>query len=75
MWKRANGLLTRVGSPRLTIATNHTVVEQYRLLDSMIQIIKVIDEKTGLPVCNPEVCPTMSASGYVVFETKNTLTL
>jgi hypothetical protein len=42
------------------------VVEQYRLLDSMIQIIRVVDEKTGLPICNPDVCPTMSAAAYVL---------
>jgi hypothetical protein len=30
----------------------------------MIEIIKVIDDKTGKPVCNPDVCPTMSASGH-----------
>ncbi|KAF2034922.1 protein kinase-like protein activator [Setomelanomma holmii] len=42
----------------------HTVVEQYRLLEQMIEIIKVVDDKTGKPVCNPDVCPTMSASGH-----------
>ncbi|KAF1994605.1 protein kinase-like protein activator [Amniculicola lignicola CBS 123094] len=42
----------------------HQVVEQYRLLEQMIDIIKVVDDKTGRPICNPEVCPTMSASGH-----------
>ncbi|KAF2401379.1 Mob1/phocein [Trichodelitschia bisporula] len=42
----------------------HQVVEQYRLLESMIAIIRVVDEKTGQSICNPEVCPTMSASGH-----------
>ncbi|KAF2264579.1 Mob1/phocein [Lojkania enalia] len=42
----------------------HQVVEQYRLLEQMIDIIKVIDERTGRPICNPDVCPTMSASGH-----------
>ncbi|KAF1982927.1 Mob1/phocein [Aulographum hederae CBS 113979] len=42
----------------------HQVVEQYRLLDTMIQIIKAVDDKTGLMVCSPETCPTMSASGH-----------
>ncbi|KAF2019012.1 Mob1/phocein [Aaosphaeria arxii CBS 175.79] len=42
----------------------HQVVEQYRLLEQMIDIVKVIDDKTGRPICNPEVCPTMSASGH-----------
>ncbi|KAK7193772.1 Mob1/phocein family protein [Paraphaeosphaeria sporulosa] len=42
----------------------HQVVEQYRLLEQMINIIKVPDERTGKPCCNPEVCPTMSASGH-----------
>ncbi|KAF2463189.1 Mob1/phocein [Lindgomyces ingoldianus] len=42
----------------------HQVVEQYRLLEQMIDIIKVPDEKTLKPICNHEVCPTMSASGH-----------
>lgn len=40
-----------------------SVVEQYRLLDGMIMIIKTVDERTGRPVCNPDTCPTMSAAG------------
>lgn len=42
----------------------HQVVEQYRLLEQMIDIIKVVDERTSKPICNPDVCPTMSASGH-----------
>ncbi|KAF2428877.1 protein kinase-like protein activator [Tothia fuscella] len=42
----------------------HQVVEQYRLLDGMIQIVRTPDEKTGQPICNPDNCPTMSASGH-----------
>ncbi|EDU40323.1 Mob1-phocein domain containing protein [Pyrenophora tritici-repentis] len=42
----------------------HQVVEQYRLLEQMIEIIKTVDDKTSKPVCNPDVCPTMSASGH-----------
>lgn len=42
----------------------HQVVEQYRLLEQMIEIIKVIDDRTGKPICNPDTCPTMSASGH-----------
>ncbi|KAF2145391.1 uncharacterized protein K452DRAFT_220740 [Aplosporella prunicola CBS 121167] len=42
----------------------HQVVEQYRLLDGMIQIIKILDERTGRPICNPDTCPTMSAAGH-----------
>jgi hypothetical protein len=30
----------------------------------MLEVIKVIDEKTGKPICNMETCPTMSASGH-----------
>ena len=30
----------------------------------MIEIIKVVDDRTGKPVCNPDTCPTMSASGH-----------
>ncbi|KAK7535470.1 protein kinase-like protein activator [Phyllosticta citricarpa] len=42
----------------------HQVVEQYRLLDGMISIIKTLDERSGRPICNPESCPTMSAAGH-----------
>ena len=48
------------------VLTYIKVVEQYRLLEQMIDIIKVVDERTGRPVCNPEVCPTMSASGFAL---------
>lgn len=47
----------------MTRSEHVTVVEQYRLLEQMIDIIKVVDEKTQRPTCNPESCPTMSASG------------
>jgi hypothetical protein len=30
----------------------------------MIEVIKVVDDRTGKPICNPDVCPTMSASGH-----------
>jgi len=30
----------------------------------MVNIIKVVDDRTGKPICNPDVCPTMSASGH-----------
>lgn len=46
-----------------TQLTMSPVVEQYRLLEQMIEVIKVIDDRTGKPICNPDVCPTMSASG------------
>ncbi|KAF1814117.1 Mob1/phocein [Eremomyces bilateralis CBS 781.70] len=42
----------------------HQVVEQYRLLDSMIQVIKCPDERTGEAICNEKCCPTMSAAGH-----------
>ncbi|KAF2093035.1 Mob1/phocein [Rhizodiscina lignyota] len=42
----------------------HQVVEEYRLLDNMIKIVKTVNEKTGAPICNPNSCPTMSAAGH-----------
>ncbi|KAF2461067.1 protein kinase-like protein activator [Lineolata rhizophorae] len=42
----------------------HQVVEQFRLLEGMLAIIKVIDDRTGKPICNQETCPTMSAAGH-----------
>lgn len=29
----------------------------------MIDIIKVTDERTGMPICNAVTCPAMSAAG------------
>ncbi|TKA64045.1 hypothetical protein B0A49_11954, partial [Cryomyces minteri] len=40
----------------------HQVVEQYRLLESQLKIIQEKDS-TGLPICSPVSCPTMSAAG------------
>jgi len=31
----------------------------------MIQLVRVVDDKTGQMICNPDTCPTMSASGFV----------
>lgn len=39
----------------------HVVVEQYRLLHGMLQIIQEVNGVTGLPICNENTCPTMSA--------------
>jgi len=39
------------------------VVEQYRILDSMLKIVQEVDANTSLPVCNPHTCPTMAAGG------------
>jgi hypothetical protein len=36
-----------------------TVVEQYRLLHGMLQVIKEVNTVTGLPICNESTCPTM----------------
>ncbi|OJJ38613.1 hypothetical protein ASPWEDRAFT_105256 [Aspergillus wentii DTO 134E9] len=39
----------------------HQIVEQYRLLHGMLQIIQEVNGVTGLPICNENTCPTMSA--------------
>ncbi|EEH16557.2 hypothetical protein PABG_06644 [Paracoccidioides brasiliensis Pb03] len=39
----------------------HQIVEQNRLLHSMLQVIQEINGITGLPICNETTCPTMSA--------------
>lgn len=48
---------------RLTVSPCHcrTVVEQYRLLHAMLQVVQEINGVTGLPLCNEATCPTMSA--------------
>ena len=44
----------------------YSVVEQYRLLHGMLQVIQEVNAVTGLPICNENTCPTMSAGRYVV---------
>ncbi|EPS31828.1 hypothetical protein POX_d05979 [Penicillium oxalicum] len=39
----------------------HQIVEQYRLLHGMLQVIQETNSVTGLPICNESTCPTMSA--------------
>jgi hypothetical protein len=39
----------------------HQIVEQYRLLHGMLQVIQEVNGVTGLPICNESTCPTMSA--------------
>ncbi|KAJ6190157.1 Mob1/phocein [Penicillium mononematosum] len=39
----------------------HQIVEQYRLLHGMLQVIQEVNAVTGLPICNENTCPTMSA--------------
>lgn len=43
----------------------YAVVEQYRLLHGMLQVIQEVNTNTGLPICNENTCPTMSAGRYV----------
>lgn len=39
----------------------HQAVEQYRLVEALLQCIQEVDSNTGLPICNPKACPVMSA--------------
>ncbi|TQB72395.1 hypothetical protein MPDQ_006881 [Monascus purpureus] len=39
----------------------HQIVEQYRLLHGMLQVIQEPNGPSGLPICNENTCPTMSA--------------
>ncbi|PYH95849.1 Mob1/phocein [Aspergillus ellipticus CBS 707.79] len=39
----------------------HQIVEQYRLLHGMLQVIQEVNSLNGLPICNESTCPTMSA--------------
>lgn len=43
------------------------VVEQYRLLHGMLQVIQEVNGVTGYPICNETTCPTMSAGRYVEY--------
>ena len=67
MWNWGNGWPLRVSNKafsRLELCrkTNgNTVVEQYRLLHGMLQVIQEVNGVTGLPLCNETTCPTMSA--------------
>ncbi|KAI5310748.1 hypothetical protein KEM55_002617 [Ascosphaera atra] len=42
----------------------HQVVEQYRLLHGMLQVIQEVNSLTGLPICNEQTCPTMTAGRF-----------
>ncbi|KAE8393941.1 Mob1/phocein [Aspergillus alliaceus] len=44
-----------------TDCVSYTVVEQYRLLHGMLQVIQEVNGVTGVPICNETTCPTMSA--------------
>ncbi|KAJ5281886.1 hypothetical protein N7478_007258 [Penicillium angulare] len=39
----------------------HQIVEQYRLLHGMLQVIQEVNGVTGVQICNESTCPTMSA--------------
>lgn len=39
----------------------HQIVEQYRLLHGMLQVIQEVNTVNGYPICNESTCPTMSA--------------
>ncbi|KAJ5946714.1 hypothetical protein N7454_003553 [Penicillium verhagenii] len=41
------------------------LVEQYRLLHGMLQVIQEVNAVNGMPICNEGTCPTMSAGRYV----------
>lgn len=51
----------RVYTTSTALLTITTVVEQNRLLDGMLKIIQENDRNTGLPICNPQTCPAMTA--------------
>jgi hypothetical protein len=36
------------------------VVEQYRLLKALLEVIQETNGVTGMPICNDKTCPTMS---------------
>ncbi|KAI9819972.1 MAG: hypothetical protein M1827_006542 [Pycnora praestabilis] len=42
----------------------HQIVEQNRLLNTMIVIVQEIDANTKQAICNPNSCPTMFANGH-----------
>ena len=39
--------------------------EQYRVLDQVLGCIQEVDTKTGVPLCNQQSCPVMSAGRSV----------
>lgn len=43
----------------------YLVVEQYRLLHGMLQVVQEVNGVTNLSICNENTCPTMSAGRYV----------
>jgi len=39
----------------------HQISEQYRVLGGMLKIVQEMDPTRGVPICNNQACPTMSA--------------
>ncbi|MCJ1372275.1 hypothetical protein MMC20_003498 [Loxospora ochrophaea] len=39
----------------------HQTVENYRLAEKLLDVVKEVDQKTGQPICNSTTCPVMSA--------------
>ena len=46
--------------PKLLL-TSFKAVEQYRLVEALLQCIQEVDSNTGQSICNPKSCPVMSA--------------
>ena len=64
-----NGWRIRVGSFELLAdpLLTRTVVEMSRLLTGMLQVVQEVDTNQGVPLCNEQSCPTMSAGRYAHF--------
>lgn len=66
MWILESGLLIRVGSEfpaalKIWLIVIMVAVEQYRLVEALLQCVQEVDSNTGLAICNPKSCPVMSA--------------
>lgn len=48
-------------SPILSLKRCFKAVEQYRLVEALLQCIQEVDSNTGQSICNPKSCPVMSA--------------
>lgn len=60
-WLIKVNIVSFVFDTSLTVLTPLIVSEQYRVLGGMLKIVQEMDPTRGIPICNNQACPTMSA--------------
>ena len=60
-WLAHQGLYAISRNVEAFVNVFHVAVEQYRLVEALLQCVQEVDSNTGLPICNAKSCPVMSA--------------